>query len=364
MIHPSWAANLSATSIPVVRTLRDLGVRYEDSVRLTNGWIYEIIGDVHPEYGFLVEPNYAFAPHTSYAQRGGGMVRIRNSRWPDGSLASPLLKCVRVPLYGRICEVASKDEVIEIIKPEISTKRILADPKTEREAIFAELHRDLTKFADVEPQTIAINGSFARGLAIALSDFDLAVYGSEESRRVAAAVRTLVSTAGSRWNRWTFEEDSVLGYTWRYCYPSWSRDDFLNAFEITGRDMFKAQYRGVNVSFSFHSSSRHQKLPDYACDFTTLSPPQPYVGRFSFNQNMRHLDFPIFAELEDVYCLESGLQLGSCTVVSWSKAFYYCRANDIVRFAACEPAESRSSLLIIPNFGHDWPVTIIEFSDN
>jgi predicted nucleotidyltransferase len=352
---PDWAP--AVPSWDAVR-LRDRQVRYADKFRMANGWIYKAVGDLHPEWGILAVPDWApagAAPPGAPARRG--MVKVRDNRWPDGTAAPRNYPFARVPLYGRMLEVIRDDDILAPIHPEEAAASLLGGATTTPDSVdVARLLESLVAMPGVAAADLGVNGSYACGLNVATSDIDLDVYGRAGIRAVGAGVRALLGSASSQWTqRWPPDEQTNLYFVWHASYREQPLPALYELFEVSGRNVFNFRYADRRVSISYHSRTRRQHRaaapavlggPGAKVDVTATFAPSP---------EYEHLDLPSMFQVRDAVT-SAGTNLASALVVSYSKAFGFCRPGDRVRFAAVPLRSSSGPALVIPSYGPQWPV--------
>jgi predicted nucleotidyltransferase len=280
--------------------------------------------------------------------------------WPDATPVERVLEGRKIPMYGRAFEIIRPDLIDRMLYPEIEAQRALAQPATRGEEVFAALVRELSISAQISEEVIGLNGSYARGLAVPESDFDLDIYGREACLAVSMALSTeLVERKESHWERrWPPDRQTNLYYVREAAYPDWSLQDLWTLFQASGREVFNFLYQGVKVSIAYHTHDRDETFRAWP-QVEQLERARWYTGVFADNRNLGHLEYPAFVELEDV-AGDGGQQLGDATVISYSKAFCYSRRGDVVRFRAQEASGEDDCILVIPAYGPEWPVQILE----
>ncbi|MGY1496937.1 hypothetical protein ACW4TU_10080 [Streptomyces sp. QTS52] len=352
---PAWR---SGTPVPALGGFADRGVRYADKFRTRDGWVYKAVGDLHPGNGVLVVPDWApvdDAPRRGYEQRDG-LVKVRDHRWPDGTPARRRLPFVDVPFYGRRFELLAPADIEATIVPEEAGRRTIAHSGSRRERLVAELLVSMTEAAGVNPEQVGLNGSYALGLSNERSDVDLDVYGAEAVAAMTRAIHELLTCADSRWQRrWPPDEQTNLYYVWRAAYPTVSSHRMYAAFEAGRRNRFNLRYRGVRVSVSYHSRGRGELHPEAPPLRGPLGAATGVRGVLVEDGPPGHLDLPAVFRVRDVVA-GSGLRCATATVVSYSKAFGFCRDGDEVEFTACPVAGDDGPYLVIPSYGPRWPV--------
>ncbi|WP_327714060.1 hypothetical protein OG381_00475 [Streptomyces sp. NBC_00490] len=353
---PAWE---QAQPIPAIGVFADRGTRYADKFWTRDGWVYKAVGDLHPENGVLAVPDWApvrDAPHVDLSQRDG-LVKVRDHRWPDSTPVRPRLPLVDVPLYGRRFELLRPIDITTEVLPEQEAGRIVEAPEPGREQLVADLLVSLSGAAGIALGQLGLNGSYSLRLSAEQSDVDLDVYGAEAVSAATRAIDHLLADPTSGWERrWPPDEQTNLHYVWRAAYPGIRADTMYAAFETSRRDRFNLRYRGVRVSLSYHSRARTERFPD-----------APLVGRppvdakrlhavFVEEGPPGHLDLPAIFTVREV-ASESGPRWETATVVSYSKAFGFCRHGDRVAFTACPTTCANGGLLlVIPSYGPRWPV--------
>jgi predicted nucleotidyltransferase len=352
---PRWD---SETPVPAQGVLADRGVRYADKFWTRDGWVYKAVGDLHPEDGVLAVPDWApvhDAPRRDYEQRDG-FVKVRDHRWPDGTPVRRRLPFVDVPLYARRFELLRPADVSAGIVPERAARRVVERPRSARERLVADLILSLTEAAGTDLTQVGLNGSYACGLSDERSDVDLDVYGSRAVAATTRALRELLCDTGSGWHRrWPPDEQTNLFYVWRAGYPAAAPETMFAAFEAGRRNRFNVGYRGLRVSVSYHSRSRAERFPTAPVVHRSPGPATRVRGVFVEDGPPGHLDLPAVFRVRDVRA-DSGQWLWAATVISYSKAFGFCRDGDRVEFTACPVRADIGDVLVIPSYGPEWPV--------
>lgn len=351
---PDWAPDRPRWE--AVR-LADRGVRYADKFRLANGWIYKAVGDLHPDGGILAVPDWApagAAPRRFPARRG--MVKVRDNRWPDGSAAARNLPFARVPLYGRVFEVIQPDDIVDPIIPEAVARDLLGGRTTAGNAIVARLLETLTALPGVDARDLGVNGSFACGLDVDSSDIDLDVYGPGATDTVGPGIRSLLGRRPGQWSeRWPPDEQTNLYFVWHASYQQRPLPALYQLFESSGRNLFNFRFAGRRVSVSYHSSTRAQRRAPAPVVVSEPGDKVEVAATFAGAGGYRHLDLPATFPVREV-TTSTGSRLPSALVVSYSKAFGFCRAGDRVRFAARSVSTTAGPAFVIPSYGPQWPV--------
>jgi hypothetical protein len=132
-------------------------------------------------------------------------------------------------------------------------------------------------------------------------------------------------------------------------------------FVTTNREVFNFSFAGIKVSLAYHPTGRDQLIEPRNCHHVELAAPECYLARFGANAALGHLEYPAFVELEDVRT-EAGAHVADMIeVVSYSKAFCFCRPGDTVKFRArmAEKDDESDPFLVVPSYGPGWPVQIV-----
>ncbi|GAB7038459.1 hypothetical protein JCM9533A_23090 [Catenuloplanes niger JCM 9533] len=241
---------------------------------------------------------------------------------------------------------------MEHINPEEAAARVL---RGEAE-VSPHLRTMLLSLTRIIPEDdLGLNGSYACGLAVNESDFDLDVYGAISARRVASALLTMVRDPTSDWEiRWPPDEQTNLFYVWRAAYPEITTEELYKVFQNNGRDRFNFLYRGARVSIAYHSRRRNDRARAAPVPRTEPQAAEMVHATFIAPMADEHLDLPSIFTLTDA--MVGNRRFAEVTVVSLSKAFCFCRPGDRVSFRAHLSFTHDGPLLIIPSYGPEWPV--------
>jgi predicted nucleotidyltransferase len=178
-----------------VRRARD-----RDFVETADGLIFCVVGYVHPPDRYTAYLKYVPAAAGKWA-RGETAYRrelpyyhVRHVVKTVEYLETHHPRYVwRDPVSELTFSFVPHDAVARYYAPEVRLAEILAGPRDPLEAQVAELVRLLTGASGLPASAFGITGSVLLGLHDpAFSDIDLLVYGAEATRRVKAAVGTLL----------------------------------------------------------------------------------------------------------------------------------------------------------------------------
>lgn len=340
---PTWTAN----------ELSDRGVRYADKFHMCNGWIYKAVGDLQPQFGILAVPDWApasVALSPDYETRQG-MVKVRDHRWPDGIRAARNFDFAYVPLYGRMYEIITATDILSAIVPEHAASQL-----KQNSTPVGRLCRMLIDEVGLSPNAVGVNGSIACGLEAPDSDIDLDIYGVDAITAVSDFVKRELDAGSSRWSRrWPPDRQTNLYYIWQSSYADVPEQEMYRGFEMSGRNLFNFMFESRRVSISYHSHLRDDPMPAGPVVGGNAGPVAKVTARFVKPRALSHFNLPATFLVADVR-LDDEPAHDVALVVSDSKAFGYCRDDDVVRFVARPVRTDVGLVLIIPSYGPDWPV--------
>jgi predicted nucleotidyltransferase len=195
-----------------------------DFVETAEGLLFCVVGYLHPPDRYAAYLKYVPAPAGKWA-RGDVSYRRELPYYHVRHVVKTLDLLRRDypryvwndPTSNLTFSFVPRDAVARYYRPEARLAEILAGPRDPLEAEVATLVRRLTRASGLPATAFGITGSVLLGLHDpAFSDIDLLVYGAESTRRVRAAVESLVggpiqTLPADRRQRWRAETAERFG---------------------------------------------------------------------------------------------------------------------------------------------------------
>jgi hypothetical protein len=333
------------------------GFLYDDAFEIENGYLYKVVGDLHPRWGVI--------SLLEYVPWEGGR-RFGFEKTFDFSIPSlnqrvtPVFPLWFIALYGRAFEVVPLEHIKRRFQPEQAAENV-ASEQTPKARAVNELLEAFSKASGVSREKIGLNGSWMLGLANDDSNINIDIIGAEAS---AQAMRFLADLGrfGARSGFYPpgalpgRNSDALTGLL-KDAFPGLDETEGYRLLGNEGRLRFSAFYLNRPFTIQIHCCPRDGPLRVFPHEGGRVIRRTLVEADITNETGLLSYHSPCTIGLDHVTDLLLGTKLNVKQVTSWSKRFWYTRPGDRVRFLADLIELNDELRLAVPAFGGNFIFT-------